>query len=95
MSRLLLVLLAGVPFALLGAGVGVWWTARSNASARPTSDRELEFRERIATLQHHTELLERARQASLAGEPGLANIYAEAAERVLRLVETQGDGTAD
>jgi hypothetical protein len=91
MARLLLVLLAGAPFLLVGIGVGAWWTARSSGPGPQVSDRELEFRERMAMLQHHTDLLERSRRASLDGEPGLANIYAEAAERVLRLTDRSHD----
>ena len=88
MARLVLVALTGVPFLLIGAWLGVWWSSRSGSGGTTTAtDRELDFRERIATLQHHTDLLERARRAALDGEPGLANIYSEAAERVLRLVD--------
>ena len=87
MARVLLVALAGVPFVLLGAWLGSWWTSRSSSGGTTATDRELDFRERMATLQHHTDLLERARRAALDGEPGLANIYSEAAERVLRLAD--------
>ena len=86
MARVLLVLVGAVPVFLVGAAVGAWWSSR--VATRPgVTDRELDFQERMATLQHHTELLERARRAALDGEPGLANIYAEAAERVLRLAD--------
>lgn len=86
MARLLLGLAIGVPFFALGGVFGAWWTGRRSAEPT-TSERELEFRERMATLQHHTDLLERARRASLDGEPGLANIYSEAADRVLEMLE--------
>ena len=92
MVRVLLVVLGAVPVFALGAAAGAWWQARG--PTQQVSDRELAFRERMATLQHHTDLLERARQAALDGEPGLANIYAEAAERVLRLADPP-DASAD
>lgn len=82
MARVLLVVLIGVPFGALGFGLGLWWSGRG---AAPPSPREFEFRERLAVLDHHTALLERARRAALADQHGLANIYSEAAERVLRL----------
>ncbi|MCB0966590.1 MAG: hypothetical protein KDB37_07110 [Ilumatobacter sp.] len=86
MARLLLAFAVAIPFLALGFALGAWWAPRGVPTA---SDRELEYRERIATLQHHTELLEQSRKASLAGDAGLANIYAEAAERVLELVERE------
>lgn len=90
MARLLIVALTGLPFLLIGVAIGAWWSARRAPDGSSVSDRELDFRERMATLQHHTELLERARRAALDGEPGLANIYSEAAERVLRLADPPG-----
>lgn len=91
MARVLLVLLAGIPLVAIGFGAGMWWVGRQiDRAAAPRSARELDFAERMATLRHHTDLLERARQASLADEPGLANIYSEAAERVLKLIESDG-----
>ncbi len=91
MGRVLLVLVTGIPFVAIGA-VGALLVGRwSGRSAGPVSDRELDFRERIAVLNHHTDLLERSRRASLDGDHGLANIYAEAAERVLRLAEQRNE----
>jgi len=88
MARLALVALTGVPFLLIGVWLGVWSSSRNRSGGAATvTDRELDFRERMATLQHHTDLLERARRAALDGEPGLANIYSEAAARVLRLAD--------
>jgi hypothetical protein len=87
MGRVLLALITAVPIFALGTWVGAWWSTRSGPTRSQVSDRELDFQERMATLQHHTDLLERARRAALDGEPGLANIYAEAAERVLRLTD--------
>jgi len=91
MGRVLLVLVTGIPFVAIGA-VGALLVDRwSGRSTGPVSDREMEFRERIAVLNHHTDLLERSRRASLDGDHGLANIYAEAAERVLRLTEQRNE----
>ncbi|MFP5488072.1 MAG: hypothetical protein ACLGHQ_07185 [Acidimicrobiia bacterium] len=87
MGRVLLVLVGAVPVFALGTWAGAWWSTRAGSGRPLPSDRELDFQERMATLQHHTDLLERARRAALDGEPGLANIYAEAAERVLSLTD--------
>ena len=88
MARLALLFVTGLPFLAIGFGIGMWWATRTPPAS---SERELEFRERMATLQHHTELLERSRQASRSGDAGLANIYAEAADRVLDLADRQRD----
>lgn len=87
MGRVLLAVLLAAPIFALGAWAGASWATRSGSGRPQPSDRELEFQERMATLQHHADLLERARRAALDDEPGLANIYAEAAERVLRLTD--------
>jgi hypothetical protein len=42
---------------------------------------------RVMALREHSHLLAKARRASLRKQDGLANIYAEGAERVLELVE--------
>lgn len=98
MGRVLLMLVVGVPFLAIGAALGAMfggrWTGSSLGAGGSASDREMDFRERMAVLQHHTDLLERSRRASVDGDHGLANIYAEAAERVLRLTE-QGPALPD
>ena len=42
---------------------------------------------RVMALREHSRMLAKARRASLRKQDGLANIYAEGAERVLELVE--------